>query len=695
MSFPQVVIPVFGQFEIALEVIMRAIKHTPSQVVINVIDDGSPDGKEFEKLLIENQLIGRIKFKRNSSNQGFVKTMNDAFAVCHPDDVIILNSDCYVSIGWYDNLISTASSSDLVATVTAMSDNGSISEVTLGSERIEITSLDELDRINREMPKNTSDFLVQIPVGVGHCMWISRKSLEIVGYFDEIFSPGYGEEVDFCLRATRMGFHHLLCKNTLVHHAGGASFSERTSKLQSAHERILRSRYPFFHSYASEMTVRSSESEAAFMNVLISTRPLKLLLDCRMASAPLTGTSRFCVELARAVINDQSCETKLLVRDSAVHDFAEIFDPNRVISEKLVENYVVKNNRFDVVFRIGQVGNRETLESLWFFAFKVGILQLDFIAADNFAYFENANHYLEFYDATRAALNMCDSVVYLSKTVMHEAKRYGPDRAPGAWSVTNCGIDHVPSNDPSFQSGEGIIVLGAAFAHKNREWAIKIMAKLIEAGHSDLKVYLVGPTPTSGESTSTDKKLIQRLGIEGNVEIIEWISDRDLDELLKNCAMSVSCSVSEGFGMVPLELAMKGVVPVSYHGSAFSEHSGALPYFLGMTDLNEDVKIVQKLLVDDLARKEQMLQAMTMADSFRWEFAAQSLVDSAFRAARAPSTVYWGMRREYFRSAGSKTKLIVSFMMCLRNTKPLLLIFPPGKVRTAKFARLVLKLVKI
>ena len=48
--------------------------------------------------------------------------------------------------------------------------------------------------------------VVDIPTGVGFCMYIRRSCLDEVGLFDaERFGRGYGEENDFCRRAAATG----------------------------------------------------------------------------------------------------------------------------------------------------------------------------------------------------------------------------------------------------------------------------------------------------------------------------------------------------------------------------------------------------------------------------------------------------------------------------------------------------------
>lgn len=78
-------------------------------------------------------------------------------------------------------------------------------------------------------------------------MWISRDCLATTGLFDEVaFGKGYGEEVDFCMRASRAGFRHWLCGDAFVYHAGEVSFGTSGVDRRVEAQRIVDERYPEF-----------------------------------------------------------------------------------------------------------------------------------------------------------------------------------------------------------------------------------------------------------------------------------------------------------------------------------------------------------------------------------------------------------------------------------------------------------------
>ena len=86
---------------------------------------------------------------------------------------------------------------------------------------------------------------VDVPTGVGFCMYIRRSCLDEIGLFDvPNFGKGYGEENDFCRRAHAAGWRNLHALDTFVLHAGGVSFGDSKSARELAAMETLRRLYP-------------------------------------------------------------------------------------------------------------------------------------------------------------------------------------------------------------------------------------------------------------------------------------------------------------------------------------------------------------------------------------------------------------------------------------------------------------------
>jgi GT2 family glycosyltransferase/glycosyltransferase involved in cell wall biosynthesis len=217
-----------------LRSLLAAAPKTPHEII--VLNDASPDLVLVSCLrTIANH--GLITLLGNPVNLGFVQTVNRGLAL-HPDrDVVLLNSDTEVYGDWLDRLRQAAYSSAHIGSVTPLSNNATICSYPGFCQDNAIpadTSPLQLDQFCAAA--NAGDY-VEVPTGVGFCMFVRRDCLHQVGLLDaEHFGKGYGEENDFCLRAQAHGWRHLLTADTFVYHRGAASFG---AAKQPAVERAL------------------------------------------------------------------------------------------------------------------------------------------------------------------------------------------------------------------------------------------------------------------------------------------------------------------------------------------------------------------------------------------------------------------------------------------------------------------------
>jgi len=76
-------------------------------------------------------------------------------------------------------------------------------------------------------------------------MAISADCLTEIGLFrEDLFAQGYGEENDFCLRASARGFRHLAAPELFVAHVGSASFRTARKALAARNLEIINALHP-------------------------------------------------------------------------------------------------------------------------------------------------------------------------------------------------------------------------------------------------------------------------------------------------------------------------------------------------------------------------------------------------------------------------------------------------------------------
>ncbi|MDI4650298.1 glycosyltransferase [Cohnella hashimotonis] len=241
-----IIIPVYNALEELRECIDSLLKHTERQHQIIIINDKSPDPAVADYLNSLKEIEG-IKVSENENNLGFVGTVNKGMRMSNRD-VILLNSDTVVTDNWLNKLIIAAESDETIATVTPLTNNGTICSVPVFNEDNEVPEGFTLDYFSYFIEEISLRLYPEIPTAVGFCMYIKRKVIDEIGYFDEnAFGKGYGEENDFCCRALEQGYVHILADDTYVYHKGSMSFQGEKLKLIQKNIQVLLQRYPYYN----------------------------------------------------------------------------------------------------------------------------------------------------------------------------------------------------------------------------------------------------------------------------------------------------------------------------------------------------------------------------------------------------------------------------------------------------------------
>ncbi|NND69919.1 MAG: glycosyltransferase [Halioglobus sp.] len=278
-----VVIPVYDGLEetrACLETVRQTVTHAWARVI--VINDYSPNPEITAYLRREQAERGGFVLLENEANFGFVASANRGLLYDPQRDVLILNSDVEVAGNWVERLRDAAYHHDRVASVTPFSNNATVCSFPNMCEDNALPFGLTIDAVDAQF---SSEFGVedafQVPTGVGCCMYMRRDCMDIVGVFDlEAFGKGYGEENDWCQRASHAGYRNLHLANCFVYHRGGVSFgTEHDPRLAVALD-TLDKKYPRYHADIQRYIARDPARLArvrAWLR-LISDQPVPKLL---------------------------------------------------------------------------------------------------------------------------------------------------------------------------------------------------------------------------------------------------------------------------------------------------------------------------------------------------------------------------------------------------------------------------------
>jgi GT2 family glycosyltransferase/glycosyltransferase involved in cell wall biosynthesis len=240
-----VIVPIYAgraQTLACLASVFEATNRTCFSLV--VVDDRGPD-PQLRADLSRLARQGLFELVVQPENRGFVAAINAGMRLHGDRDVIWLNADTEVGGDWIDRLRRAAHSAPDIATVTPLTNNGTIcSYPRFDTDNCEPLELGwaELDRIAARVNAGRT---VVAPTCVGFATYVRRDALEAVGTLDEAaFGRGYGEENDFSQRAIAAGWRNLIAGDVFVHHLGQTSFGDEKAERVAAAMRMVERRHP-------------------------------------------------------------------------------------------------------------------------------------------------------------------------------------------------------------------------------------------------------------------------------------------------------------------------------------------------------------------------------------------------------------------------------------------------------------------
>ena len=664
-----VCVPLYGAHDHFARCLRSLLAHTSDDVALLIADDCTPDPASralVDTLEREGVLAAhRVFWLNRPHNVGFVENVNGAFEVSAPADVVIVNSDVIVADGWLEGMRDAARSDATVATVTALTNHGTLVSVPARNRPQAALPQDRsLDAAARDVREGALRLRPRLPVAIGHCLWVQRSALDLVGDFDLAFAPGYGEEVDFAQRCLQMGLRHILADDVLVAHHGGGSFDalEGRSKLQLDHEAIIDARYPYYVSAVKaaeiDQTGPLSRSVALGARAL---RGLRVTIDGRSLGPFLTGTQVHSLELIAALSRTGDVRVRVLLPP----------DPGGYVQPALAG---LGNIEFisaadvgqiesdDVVHRPWQIGSYEDLELLAQLGHRIVLTQQDLIAYHNPSYFPGGRQWLEYRRLTAEAAGLSALTLFFSEHARQDA--IAEDLvAPERTRVVYIGTDHqvsvqrpepkapprVPLADRPF-----LLCLGTDFRHKNRQFALRVLRSLRERHGWEGRLVLAGPSVSHGSSAPEEAAyLAAHPDLASSVIDLPAIGEASKAWLLGHCAAVLYPTTYEGFGLVPFEAADAGRPCIFAAQTSLAEVLDESAALIVPWDPDLTADRVIGILTDPSLAEEQVERVRRSATRFRWDTTGRAARRRLRGGARVAVAVRSAIRRGQRPSPGA------------------------------------------
>lgn len=216
-----------------------------SETELVIVDDAS----EEETYLLLKSFADKhesIKLIRHTQNKGYLHSVNDGILACSSEIITLLNSDTYIPKDFSKRIFACFSHDEKIGVASPVLAHGNPFSV---PPQLCDKFLDEASLISvlESMDAKAQKILPLYPDIVfpdGACFSFRKKCLDCIGLFDEQYSPGYFEELDFCMRAVEAGFRTVFIDNLYVYHKSHASFGKKkTSEYMQRNKKIFNDKW--------------------------------------------------------------------------------------------------------------------------------------------------------------------------------------------------------------------------------------------------------------------------------------------------------------------------------------------------------------------------------------------------------------------------------------------------------------------
>jgi glycosyltransferase involved in cell wall biosynthesis len=169
-----------------------------------------------------------------------------------------------------------------------------------------------------------------------------------------------------------------------------------------------------------------------------------------------------------------------------------------------------------------------------------------------------------------------------------------------------------------------ILYVGNAYPHKNLERMILAFGRLITKYMLDYQLVIAGKKDSFHEGLEA---AINEASLEDRVVFTGYVSDRELAGLYKNARLYVFPSLSEGFGLPPLEAMAHGLPVASSNSTCLPEVLGDAAVYFDPKSVIEISNAMLSVLTDDKLSKDLVKKGIKQANKYSWKKTAKETLE--------------------------------------------------------------------
>lgn len=194
-------------------------------------------------------------------------------------------------------------------------------------------------------------------------------------------------------------------------------------------------------------------------------------------------------------------------------------------------------------------------------------------------------------------------------------------------TVTYEAADEIPGSPAllprhNLQNSKFIMYLGRPLPHKNL-WRLIEAHALLRHKYPTLRLVLAGKKDAMYDLI---EERARKEGLLSGLVFTGFVSEAELKWLYMHCSAYVFPSLSEGFGLPPLEAMLNGAVVASSNATCLPEVNGSAAHYFDPLDVQDIAAKISELLDDPELRKKLVAVGRKQAAKYSWKrMATQTL----------------------------------------------------------------------
>lgn len=227
-----IIIPIYNALDdvkITLDTLEKSDLSEKVKVLL-VNDCSGEETTEFLREFVKDK--ERYTLLENEQNLGFVRTCNKGMDAAQSDLIVLLNSDTMVPKGFEKRIQACFDSDDKIAVASPLASSSGLWDLPFKDGMT-------YDQMDAHVAKVSDRLYPDILCPEGFCFCVRKKIIDEVGKLDEIFGHGYCEETDLVFRILNAGYRGVLIDNLYVYHKRHASFGLAERNIQMEKNRAI------------------------------------------------------------------------------------------------------------------------------------------------------------------------------------------------------------------------------------------------------------------------------------------------------------------------------------------------------------------------------------------------------------------------------------------------------------------------